>query len=231
MNDLASSFQDAWDRFQMRDSLRLVGDTLEWEWTRGRAQYLAFLIRIEDGAARNHLARIAERLGNIPGVEPYPDWYWHVTVKGVGFQVIKRAHDDDILRQDVPRIASGARAPLTEQGAFEAQAGLPNAFAEVVFVEVWDGGAVGALNNALIAALPDLPRSSIDGAGFLPHVSVARFTSSEGVDELKEALGALRGEGPGPRFPIRRVEFVKAWLSEAIPEFDTLASYPLRGAR
>jgi hypothetical protein len=26
---------------------------------------------------------------------------------------------------------------------------------------------------------------------------------------------------------VRRVEFVKVWLSEAMPEFDTLATYPL----
>lgn len=82
MDDAATSFDDAWERFQARDSLRLMGDTLEWEWTRGRAQYLAFLVRVEDSGAREHLAQVAERLARIPSVEPYPDWYWHITVKG-----------------------------------------------------------------------------------------------------------------------------------------------------
>ncbi|MEX1253574.1 MAG: 2'-5' RNA ligase family protein [Dehalococcoidia bacterium] len=230
MSDLASSFEDAWTRFQARASLRLVGDTLEWEWSRGRAQFLAFLVRIEDAAVRDHLSRIAARLATVAGVEPYPDWYWHITVKGIGFQVIKRTQPDDVLRQDVPRIASEARALLTRHEAFEAQVGLANAFAEVVFVEVLDRGRCGALNVAVREAA-DVPRLPVDDAPFLPHVSIARFTSSEGLTQLKETLASLRAEGPGPAFTVGRLEFIKAWLSEETPEFDTLATYPLRSAR
>ncbi len=228
MNDLAASFEDAWRRFQALDSLQLVGDASQWEWTRGRAQYLVFLMRIEDRAAREHLARIAARLAAVPGVEPFPDWYWHITVKGVGFQVIKRTHEDDVLRQDVPRIAGKARALLSREEAFEAQLGLANGFAEVVFIELWDGGRLRELNHRLSEGVPEIHRYPIDGAGFLPHVTVARFTSNEGLDELKATLAALRAEGPGPSFPVRRLEFVKAWPSEEISEVDVLASYALR---
>jgi 2'-5' RNA ligase len=230
MSDLASSFEDAWARFQARDALRLVGDTLEWEWSRGRAQFLAFLVRIEDAAVRDHLSRIVERLAAIPGVEPYPDWYWHVTVKGVGFQVIKRTQQDDVLRQDVSRIAGQARALLTRHASFEAQLGLANAFAEVVFVEVLDHGRFADLNVAAREA-PAIPGLPVDEAPFLPHVSIARFTSNEGLAELKQTLASLRAEGPGPSFTVGRIEFIRAWLSEETPEFDTLATYPLRSAR
>lgn len=231
MTDLAVSFEDAWARFQASDSLRLAGDTLEWEWTRGRAQYLAFLVRVEDTAAREHLAGVADRLRGIPGVELYPDWYWHITVKGAGFQVIKRAQQDDVLREDVPPIAGAARALLAAQPAFEAQLGLANAFAEVVFVELRDAGRIGELNVRLSEGVPQIPRYPIDGDGLLPHVSIARFTSNDGLGELKAALASLRQEGPGPAFQVRRVEFVKVWLSEELPEFDVLATYQLTGRR
>ena len=228
MAEPAGSFDGAWASFKQRDALLLAGDTLEWEWTRGRAQYLTFLVRIEDAAARDHIARMQERIAGIPGVEPHPDWYWHITVKGAGFQVIKRTHDDDLLRQDVPRVAAKARAALTREPAFDAQLGLANGFAEVVFLEVWDGGRTRELNQHLCEALPELPRYPIDGGLLLlPHVSIARFTSNEGLAQLKQALASLRGEGPGPSFQVRRVEFVKVWLSEAMPEFDTLATYSL----
>jgi hypothetical protein len=228
MDDTAASFDDAWARFQASDSLSLVSDTLEWEWTQGRAQYLIFLMRIEDSAARDHLTRVAERLASIPGVEPFPDWYWHITVKGAGFQVIKRVHEDDVLRQDVPRIVGKARALLSDEEAFEARLGLANAFAAGVFLEVWDDGRLRQLNARLMEDMPEIAHYPIDSAAFLPHVSVARFTSNEGLEELKATLAALRAEGPGPSFPVRRVEFVKAWPSEEISEVDVLASYALR---
>jgi hypothetical protein len=185
-------------------------------------------MRIEDSAARDHLTRVAERLASIPGVEPFPDWYWHITVKGAGFQVIKRVHEDDVLRQDVPRIVGKARALLSDEEAFEARLGLANAFAAGVFLEVWDDGRLRQLNARLMEDMPEIAHYPIDSAAFLPHVSVARFTSNEGLEELKATLAALRAEGPGPSFPVRRVEFVKAWPSEEISEVDVLASYALR---
>ncbi len=230
MDDLASSFDDAWARFQASDSLQLADDTSWWDWTRGRAQFLTFLVRPAGDAARAHLARVVERLASIPGVEPYPDWYWHITVKGAGFQVIKRTHEDDVLRQDVARIAGKARALFAREATFEGQLGLANAFASVVFVEVWDGGRMRELNTRLLAEVPEIARYPIDGEGYLPHISIASFTSSEGLAELKSMLEALRAEGPGPRCSASQVAFVKVWLSEEPPEFDEVAAYPLRDA-
>ena len=227
MAALASSFDDAWARFQQRDALLIDSDTLDQSWSRGRAQYLTFLVRIEDTAAREHLARAGDRVRNIPGVELYPDWYWHVTVKGVGFQVIKRAQEDDVLREDVSRIARGAAAILSREAAYDAQLGLPNGFPSVVVVELQDGGRTRELNGRLAEGLPQVHRYPGEGDAFLPHISIARFTSNEGLAQLKAALAELRREGPGPSFPIRRVEFVKAWITEEVPELDTLATYQL----
>jgi 2'-5' RNA ligase len=227
MIDHTPEFAAAWARFQQLDALLLAGDTLEYEWTRGRAQYLAFLVRLDDPAARAYVSRLQERIAGISGVELYPDWYWHVTVKGAGFQVIKRTHDDDVLRQDVPRIAAQARELLSREPAVQARLGPANGFSEVIFIEVHDGGRVRELNALLTERLP-VPRYPIDGAGiFLPHVSIARFTSNDGLAQLKDTLAALRNEDPGPALTLARVEFVKVWLSEALPEFDTLATYPL----
>ena len=230
MPELASSFEDAWAQFQRRDALRLAGDTQEWEWSRGRAQYLTFLVRMDDPAVRTHLAAVIERIAGIAGIEPYPEPSWHATVKEVGFQVIKRTRDDEILRGDVARLAGKARAILTGQPPYRASLGLANGFAGVVFVEVIDGGETDRLHGLLRDELSELPSAAVDASAFLPHVSLARFTSSEGLDELKSALGTLRQEPPGPGFTISRVELIKAWLSEEMPEFETLATYTLAGA-
>jgi 2'-5' RNA ligase len=200
---------------------------MEWEWSKGRAQFLAFLVRIEDVAAREHIARVQLRIDGIAGVELYPEHYWHMTVKGAGFQVIKRTHDDDVLRQDVPKIARAAQELLAGQPAFDAQLGLPNGFPEVVFVEVRDGGRMRALNALLTERLASVARYPFDGDVFLPHVSIARFSSNHGIADVKSKLAEARTDGPGPSFPVRRIEFVKAWLSDETPEFETLATYRL----
>ncbi len=230
MTGFASSFDDAWAQFERCDALRLVGDTLESEWNRGRAQYLTFLVRMDEPAVRDHLAAVIERIAGIPGVEPYPQPYWHVTVKGVGFQVIKRTRDDEVLRGDVARLGGKARAILTSQPPYRATFGLVNGFAGVVFVEVIDGGGTANLNRLLVDGIDELTGASIDAAGILPHISIARFTSNEGLDELKSTLSSLRQEPPGPKITVQRVEFVKAWLSEDAPDLETLASYTLAGA-
>jgi 2'-5' RNA ligase len=228
---IASTFDSAWASFQTLGSLVLVEDTLEGQWARGRAQYLTFLARVEDGAACDYVAGVQERLAGIPGVDLYPGWYWHITIKGAGFQVIKRTFPDDVLRQDVPRIDAAARKLLAREPAFEARLGPPSAFAEVVVLEVHDGGRVRALNQRLCQELPDIARYPVDGATFLPHVSIARFTSSDGLAQLKEALASLRAEPPGPTLAMRRIEFVKVWLTEDMPEFQTLATYSLAAPR
>jgi hypothetical protein len=34
----------------------------------------------------------------------------------------------------------------------------------------------------------------------------------------------------GPSMQVRRIDFVKAWISEEVPEFDNIATYALRPA-
>jgi hypothetical protein len=228
VNGSTAEFHAAWEAFQQTDSLTLVGDTLEGQGAHGRAQYLALVVRIEDRPVVQYLSDIGARIRTIPGVQMYPGWYLHMTVKGVGFQVIKRTHDDDILRQDLPRLVIRAKDLITEQVAFHAQLGQINAFTEVVFVEVHDAGRVRALNTLLLNQLRGVARYPFDGASFLPHISIARFTSSEGLLELKKALATLREEPlAAPTLAVRRIEFIKAWLVEPIPEFETLATYAL----
>lgn len=227
MDAPSSSFEPAWARFQALDSL-LVNETLEWEWTRGRDQYLAFLVPIEEEAVRDHISRVIERIAGIPGVAPYPQRYWHITVKGLGFQVERPARPDELSLDDLNAIAETAAPVLAAQPAFEAHIGLASAFPEVVFLEVWDGGRVRDLNTLLLERLPRGFRYPFDGDAFLPHISIARFTSSDGLSRLKTALAALRDEPPGPPLTLRRVDLIRARLSPNTPTFEPLASYPLR---
>jgi 2'-5' RNA ligase len=228
MDSLRREFDAAWTQFQSLDSLRLVPETLESEWTRGRETYLAFLVPIDDPAVVQYLHSLVRSIEHIPGVEPYPESYWHLTIKGIGFEAKTAAQPDEVTGPDFGRIADTAARVFDRQPAFHVSIGSVSGFPEVVFAEVWDSLPVRELNTRLLEALPHLLRYPFDGENFLPHVSIARFTSSEGLEELKRALSQLRHENPGPAFHVPGVKLVRAHLSAAAPRLETIETYRLR---
>lgn len=228
MNTYSRTFDEAWQRFVQNNSLRLVEDTLEYEWRRGRMDYLAFLVPVEVEAARRHIRQTIERLEPVPGVQPYQESYWHITVKGVGFRVDSPSRRDEITPAVAESIAEEARSALSKEAAFEVIMGPVNALEGVVCVEVEAGGRIQQINRHLLEVAPDMPRSPVDDY-FLPHISIAHFTSDDGIDELKSTLAQLREEHPrGPSFTVSRIDLILARLSESGPTFEPLASYRLQ---
>jgi 2'-5' RNA ligase len=235
MADQTAEFDVAWRIFQRADSLRLAEDTLESEWTHGRSEFAALLVRMMDAGAIAAIERTLEAISGIPGVDPYPKPYWHATVKGLGFVVEAPSAEDELSAARLAEIAEAARPVIESTPAFGLRLGRPGAFAEVVIMEVLDGGAIRSLNMRLLEAVPGLLRGPFDGAVFLPHVSIARFRSQEGLGQLKERLsrlrasfGSLRMSVPG--FEVREVELIRAHLSSAAPTFGLVGAYGL-GAR
>lgn len=228
MTEIASGHEAAWAAFQASEQLRLQHETLEWEWTRGRTDFIAFLIAISEEGVRGYIAAQVEKIADIPGVEAYPERYWHITVKGVGFLADTPSRPDEVSLDDVRRLAEQAQPLIESTPMFNVQVGPANGFPEVVYLEAHDDGTVRGLNKQLLADVPGLTRSPFDGDVFLPHISVARFTSNEGLPELKRRLAGLR-EGPaGPTFRATEVLLIQAHLSTEAPTFDLLALYPLR---
>lgn len=228
MTTIEAEFDLTWSRFQSLDSLLLMPTTMELSWPGGR-EYAAFLVRIEDPTAVEHLRRLVGCITSLPGVECYPEPYWHITVKGLGFVVQDPSGPEEISAAGLREVARAARHVFAEQPAFDVRLGRVNAFPEVVFVEVLDGSPVRELNRRLLDYLPQIVRYPFDGPRFLPHVSIARFTSNDGLGELRRALGDLRKERPqGPPLTVGRVDLITARLSGEAPTFATVASYTLR---
>jgi 2'-5' RNA ligase len=128
--------------------------------------------------------------------------------------------------RDFGRIADAARRIFESQPAFQGTIGAPSGFPEVVFAEVWNSLPVRELNSRLLADVHGLMRYPFDGDSFLPHVSIARFTSVEGLEEIKGAIATIRDQ-PGPRFSIREVQLVRAHLSSAAPRLEPIETYRL----
>jgi len=215
-----ASFEEAWQRFQGTEDI-VVGQGVDDEWVQGRAQFLTFMVRVLDHGLRDAIAAFVEKLRDIPCLDLYPDDYWPVTVKMVGFQVIKRTRPDEVLRQDVGPLLYAAERALAGQAPFEAEIGPVNAFRDAVFLEVHDDGRLKALHQRLVDALDCCPRFPHDGDSYLPHLTLARYAGQEGLPALKERLAVLRSHSMGT-LPVRRVELVKVWLADAYPEFDVI---------
>jgi 2'-5' RNA ligase len=228
MGSLHREFEAAWTQFQSLEDLRLVSDTLESEWTRGRDTYLAFLVPVDDALAVDSLRSTVRRIEHIPGVEPYPEDYWHITVKGIGFEAKRAERPDDVGGPALDGIAEAAARVFGAQAPFEVMIGDANAFPEVVFSEVQDSLPVRDLNSRLLEAVPELIRYPFDGEAFLPHVSIARFTSNQGLDELKERLHSLRNGESHPTLRIDEVNLVRAHLSAGAPQLETIQTYRLQ---
>lgn len=228
MITIEAEFDLAWSRFQSLDSLLLMPAPLESSWLGGR-EYAAFLVRINDPAAVDYLRCLAGPISSVPGVDCYPEPYWHMTVKGLGFVVRNPSGPGEISTAGLREVARAARHVFADQPAFDARLGRLNAFPEVVFVEVLDGSRVRELNTRLLDHLPQIVRYPFDGPRFLPHISIARFTSNDGLGELRGLLSRLRRERPqGPSLAIGRIDLVTARLSAEAPAFSTVASYTLR---
>jgi 2'-5' RNA ligase len=228
MREISSTFGEAWARFQASEGIVLQQETLEWEWTRGRTDFVAFLVAITDETVRERIASEMEAIRDIPGVDLYPERYWHITVKQVGFLTEDGARADEVSMDQVQQLSEAARGPLEGARPLECTIGPLNAFPEVVFLEVDDGGAVQAMNRALLD-VPGMPTFPVDGSTFLPHVSVARFSSGEGLAELKTRLAGERESGERISFRGEEVLLVQAHLAAEAPVFDVLATYRLGG--
>lgn len=228
VTEIAGDFAEAWRRFERLESLVLSTETLEAEWTRGRTSYAALLVRITDSGVRQEIERTLRALEGIPGVDAYPEAYWHVTVKGLGFVVEAPTREDELSPGRLVSLAEEARPLLESTAAFEAVAGPAAGFTEVVILEVHDAGAVRALNTRLLETLPGVLRTPVDGTVFLPHISIARYSSQEGLGELRETLARLRAEpATGAPFEVAEVQLIVAHLGVGAPTFEVVETFRL----
>jgi hypothetical protein len=225
---LFASFDDAWRWFETEGDIVVTDDAWASAWAQGRAQYLAFLARVEDRAFLDAADRARERLTRVAGVVPFTNEYLHATLAGVGFQVLRPSRPDELTREQALDLAERA-APLFQRTAPVTFAvGPVNVLGEAIVFELHDDGSWDALCRAVNQLTGSRP-----GAPILPHVSIARCPEPPDRDALLAALRELRAGPPGVRFTVRRVELARAWLVGDFPrdepEIETLRRYGLRG--
>ena len=225
-----TSFDDAWRWFSEGGQLVTIEEQRA-RFTEGRAQFLSFQARVTDDAAVDLALDVQDVLGQIDGAEPFPDDLLHISVLGVGFQVIEARRPNDVLRQDVASIAERAAKALRGTKPVEVTLGPVNVFPDALILEVHDNGGLKEIRRALEAATrPDA--FGFEETSFLPHTTIAIFTDASAADGLREALPPLR-DRPAISMRIDRIELTRWWMTgidlTEPPEADVLRSYGLRG--
>ena len=208
--------------------MRAPDDWVE-EFTRGRAQFLAFIVPAQSLAAC--AGDLLERLDAADLLAPSIDEHLHVTLRGLGFQVIEKTRPDDVLRQDVGRIGEAAAVALRGAAPIELRAGPINVFPDALVLEVHPPEPLRELRTRIATAAPGDDALSVTEETYLPHVTIATFAKREAGALLRERIAALRDEPP-VAFDARRVEFVRHWFTGLDPDLsdrDVIRSYALRG--
>jgi 2'-5' RNA ligase len=225
-----TSFDDAWRWFT--EGGRLVPiEEQRARFAEGRAQFLSFQARVTDAPAVDLALDIQEALEQIDGLEPFPDDLLHISVLGLGFQVIEARRPNDVLRQDVPSIAERAAKALRAAKPVDVMLGPVNVFPDALILEVHDDGGLKEIRRALEAATrPDA--FGFEETTFLPHTTIATFTDASAAEAVRDALPPLR-DRPAVPMRITRIELTRWWLTGVDltepPEADVLRSYALRG--
>ena len=217
-------FADIW-RERNRIQPEITNDWVN-DWAKGRNQSLGFLIRISDEKLIMRINEIQNKLSTIPCFDPFPKDFLHITVKGCGFLAKSEEHEDDILVENQPKIASKAKEVLQTFHKFNAMLSRLNIFSDVVFVEVHDKGKIGELNKEL-QAIPEIKRMKFDYPNFLPHISIGHFRNNQGFTRLISHLEELRETGFG-ELAVSYVELVNVHFSEKYPILKTIHSFRLR---
>jgi 2'-5' RNA ligase len=222
---LGSRFTDVW-RDRNRTQPEITKNWVDNDWAKGRNQYLTFLIRIKDEKLIEKINEIQDRLSTIPCVDPFPQEYFHITVKGCGFLAKSERYEDDILTENLQKIISQAKEVLQTFYRFDISLSELNIFSEVVLIEVHDEGKIGELNKGL-QAIPEIKKMKFDYPNLLPHISIAQFQNNQEFTRLISYLEELRETEFG-ELTINYIELVNAHLSGRYPTLKTIHALELR---
>lgn len=224
-----TSFDDAWRWFVAGGALAPIAERIEG-FTAGRAQLLSFRVPVTEPDVLDAIADVQDALADIDGVLAEPPERLHISIYVPGFQVIETRHPDEVLRQDVGRIAERAAKIIKATPAIELQIGPIAVFPDALMLEVHDGGHLAELYAKLAHAHHGVG-AALRVDDFLPHITIATFGDPAVATVLRERLPAMR-EQPSIAMSASRVELSRIWFTGVDPqteiEIDTVRTYTLR---
>jgi 2'-5' RNA ligase len=157
----------------------------------------------------------------------------HISIRAVGFQVIEKRGDDELLREDVGAIAERASRIVARARPSRAAVGPVNVFPDALILEVHDDAALASVRAALAEAV-GADAFGLDDGQYLPHITIAWFERTDVAAALRARLPSLRAEAEGVETLVRRIDLARWWFTgiddAPEPELDVVRSYAMRGS-
>ncbi len=229
MPPIFTSFDDAWNWFESGGELEAIAGRRA-RFTQGRAQFLSFQIALGDLPIADAILELQDQIADVAGISLFARESLHVSLLGIGFQVIEKVRIDDVLREEVSRAAAGAASAIRGVPPIEAQVGPVNVFPDAIVLEVHDNGGLADL-RARLATIAGVDAFGFSASEYLPHVTIATFGSAEVTTDLRALLPRLRRHPPEAA-TLRRMELARWWFTGVDDADETereiVREYPLR---
>ena len=216
-------YAEVWERF-VRDRRFEFGGHTDPDWQDGHALSASLVIPVDASRLRERLEPLRDALRPFPFVSLHPDHFMHITLLLLGFLVEEPEAEDEISRGRLEEIASSARGGLADFPAFTIRLANLNAFPGAAFVEVYDGGMIYGLRDALCRCC------GLKKSPGPPHLTLAYFQAPDGTpvpEELVSVIARYRNCKVG-ELKVESVEMTLLDLRSDYPEPEMFAEIPLR---
>jgi hypothetical protein len=193
-----------------------------WYWRPGwqpGTRFYTFHVTWRDQPGMQKLGKLArERLAGIPGLDPVPGEWLHLTMQGVGF-----AHK--VSDADVEAITAAARARLAPVAPVGVVLPPPRASSESVATHAVPAGVLDQARDAVRAAICDVWGTECvpESTTWTPHVSFAYASADAPAAPVDAVLRGLAGVVA----TVSAVDLILLGRDRRIYEWETISKLPL----
>ncbi|WP_369696823.1 2'-5' RNA ligase family protein [Streptomyces sp. XD-27] len=167
-----------------------------------------------------YAAAYRDALAHLPGLDPIPDQWLHLTMQGLGFI-------DEVDERDVQAIAAAAQRRLADLPALELTLTDVIVTPEAVLAPAQPTDAVTAVRETIRSAIAEVwPTVPEAPDGFRPHVSIAYSNSEAPAEPVYQALSTVNTAPATAR--ITAADLIVIHRDQRMYEWEPYAHAPMR---
>ena len=219
-------YREIWENFTANRTLEFGGHR-DPNWSAGHELSASFVIPVDVSRFEERLRPVREDLALEPYVSLHPDHFMHITLLILGFLTPEPQTGDEVSSERLTRLADEAEEALEDFEPFTVELANVNAFPGAIFVEVYDGGEISRLQDAIC-----------NGCGLKrpqgpPHLTLAYLQAPDDTPAPETLIPAVERyrDWPIGKLQVERAEMTLLNLHDDYPEPRTLREIPLAGGR